>query len=167
MQGTARQGNAGCRSLVVGVFHELFSIRRDPLDFLDTMPMRKSRVWNYAGKTSTLQAVCVIALITGYMASLVNEWLLWRCEVVQPSSCFPGTWLSVIGLCGHLMLQSVGPTGEQSPSQCKRLLAGEELCEEVCQLLYRDMSLWMKSLAFALCFPWQPLHFVGTATRYL
>ncbi|KAK4805718.1 hypothetical protein QYF61_022476 [Mycteria americana] len=76
-----------------------------------------------------------------YVASVVNAWLLWRCEVVQVSSCFLGTWLSVVGLCGHLMLQSVGPTGEQSPSQYKGLLAGEEICEEACQLLYRDRTL--------------------------
>ncbi|KAK4805712.1 hypothetical protein QYF61_022470 [Mycteria americana] len=113
----------------------------DPLAFLDAMPMCKSHMWNYSDEKRNLRAVCVIALITEYVASVVNAWLLWRCEVVQVSSCFLGTWLSVVGLCGHLMLQSVGPTGEQSPSQYKGLLAGEEICEEACQLLYRDRTL--------------------------
>lgn len=158
------QANTGCRSLLMGVFHELFSIRRDPLAFLDTMPMCNSHMWNYSDTTSNLQTVCVIPLITVYMASVVNEWLLWRCEVVQLSSCFLGTWLLLLGLCGHLMLESVGPPVEQSPSHYKGLLTGEEISEEACQLLYRDRSLWLKSLAFALSFPWQPLHFVGTAT---
>lgn len=58
--------------------------------------------------------------------------------MVQPSSCLLRTWLSAAGLCGHLVLQSVGPVGEQNPPQCKRLLTGEEICEEACQRLCRD-----------------------------
>lgn len=51
------QGNAGCRSLLIVVFHELFSICRDPLAFLDTVPMRNSHVWNYSDEQSNLLAV--------------------------------------------------------------------------------------------------------------
>lgn len=83
------QGNAGGRSLLIGVFHELFSLLRDPLAFLDTMPMWKSHMQNCSDKKSNWQAVCVIALITVYMASVVTEWLLCGCEVSQPLLALP------------------------------------------------------------------------------
>lgn len=100
-KGKAMRGKGSCGAILMHVLLEPFFICRDRLAFVNTMPMCKNSMWNYSDETSNMQAVCVIAVITGYMASVVKRRLLWRCKVVQPSWGFLATWLSVVALCGH------------------------------------------------------------------